>query len=68
MTSCVGDAGMVANRVEREKKALKEGIDAGMIQLKGMGKRKQRQKERARRLQQGLKEVQLILLAKIWTP
>ncbi|KAL4444596.1 hypothetical protein ABPG77_002413 [Micractinium sp. CCAP 211/92] len=46
--------GMAKKQAQRDQRALEEGIAAGMIQQKGMGKKKRR--EKARQLDRGLNE------------
>ena len=50
-------AGAVAKRAQRQQRELQEAIDAGMVQQKGLGKKKQRAKEKSRRSDRGLMEV-----------
>lgn len=49
--------GMARKQAEREKKELQQAIDTGMVQAKGMGKKKRRLKEQERRSNLGLVEV-----------
>ena len=39
-------AGLAKKRKEREKAALEQAVDAGMVQLKGMAKKRKGQKEK----------------------
>ncbi len=49
-------AGVAKKQQEREQRALQEAIDVGMVQLKGLGKKKRRAKEAERRADRGLAE------------
>ena len=47
---------MAKKQQEREQRALQDAIDVGMVQLKGLGKKKRRAKEAERRADRGLVE------------
>lgn len=54
-------AGIAAKEALEDKKALQEAIETGMVQQKGLGKKKSRQKEAQRRVSQdGLNEVNVV--------
>lgn len=46
-----------AKQAERDRKALQEAVEAGMVQKRGSGKRRNRTRETARSLDGGLREV-----------